>query len=503
MSDKRITELDAIATVDPADLLPVVDMTDTTTKKATAAQVNESDPNRPSDGQKAALAGTSGTPGAGNKYVTNDDSRNTDDRDPTAHETTHRSAGSDPLSVLNLAGFPGGMDGFLRKDATFNVVGSKGLADAAVNYTKIQDISAASRVLGRGSAAGAGVVEEISLGAGLTMTGTSLDTTVSAAPVDAQYIVAAANGTLTAERVATDTATVTWDFSTAAQAKANVPSNAVTNAILRDSGALSVIGRSANTTGDPADISASAASDAVLRESGSVLGFGTIATAGIANKAVTFAKIQDVTPGGLGSFLGKVSGVGSIELMNISVPSLLHISGTSLIISDQTGPTVFGNFSAATQAPTFNTPGTDEVLLEKDGILAFTAPNELAVVWASVSFNANNFVGTGGATWTVASGDQTTFQYFKFGKFMVVQFAIDTSSLSSGPTSELNITIPGSFTCSKLNDSVGAFFFNGSTVSALRILVDASGTVLRLLGTFADSTDNLYVRGTVILSTTA
>ncbi len=40
------------------------------------------------------------------------------------------------------------------------------------------------------------------------------------APADAQYVVAASNGTLTAERVLTDTATVTWDFGTAGQAKA-------------------------------------------------------------------------------------------------------------------------------------------------------------------------------------------------------------------------------------------------------------------------------------------
>jgi hypothetical protein len=44
---------------------------------------------------------------------------------------------------------------------------------------------------------------------------------VGVAPVDAAYITSAAHGTLTAERVLTDTATVTWDFSTAGQAKAN------------------------------------------------------------------------------------------------------------------------------------------------------------------------------------------------------------------------------------------------------------------------------------------
>jgi len=72
----------------------------------------------------------------------------------------------------------------------------------------------------------------------------------------------------------------------------NVIADSISNTLLRNSGALSVIGRSANSTGDPADISASAASDAVLRESGSVLGFGTVATGGIANNAVTNTKIR-------------------------------------------------------------------------------------------------------------------------------------------------------------------------------------------------------------------
>lgn len=71
-----------------------------------------------------------------------------------------------------------------------------------------------------------------------------------------------------------------------------ITANGVSNAMLRASGALAVIGRSANSSGNVADIQASAASDAVLRESGSVLGFGTIATGGIADSAVTTAKIN-------------------------------------------------------------------------------------------------------------------------------------------------------------------------------------------------------------------
>jgi len=51
------------------------------------------------------------------------------------------------------------------------------IANNAVTYAKMQDVSAASRLIGRGSAAGSGDPEELSVGTGLGISGTVLSNT--------------------------------------------------------------------------------------------------------------------------------------------------------------------------------------------------------------------------------------------------------------------------------------------------------------------------------------
>lgn len=220
-----------------------------------------------------------------------------------------------PVATANI----GDLQVTSGKLATDAVITAK-VADEAVTYAKMQHVGAASRLLGRGDS-GAGDVEEITLGSGLSMSGAELSASGAGLPADDTTAVvqdpvdntkrvridvgAVATATTRAiimgDRDVDLSAVGTFaetshahsadDITSGELPTARLADGAVTSAKLRNSGALSVIGRPDNSSGAPADISATGGSGGVLRESGSAVGFGTVATAGIADTAVTEAKL--------------------------------------------------------------------------------------------------------------------------------------------------------------------------------------------------------------------
>jgi hypothetical protein len=110
------------------------------------------------------------------------------------------------------------------------------------------------------------------------------------APTSATYVTITTDATLTNERtLADDGATLqVTDGGAGAAVTLSVRDNGISNAKLRDSAALSVIGRSANSAGDPADIAAASDGD-VLRRSGTTLGFGAVAQSSVTNLTTDLA----------------------------------------------------------------------------------------------------------------------------------------------------------------------------------------------------------------------
>lgn len=124
-----------------------------------------------------------------------------------------------------------------------------------------------------------------------------------------------------------------------------IADNAIGNEHIRDSTAWSVIGRSANTSGDPADISTTT-DGYVLRTSGTTLGFGTVSSAGLASSAVTAGKIAT----------GGVSASGQVAANILALDRLVQVTGPAVIGKATTGA---GNLAAIS--------GTDGQVLRVSG----------------------------------------------------------------------------------------------------------------------------------------
>jgi hypothetical protein len=98
-----------------------------------------------------------------------------------------------------------------------------GRTNAVPNYTE-------ARLIGRGASGGDGDAQEITVGSGLTLTGTTLTASGGGggAPVDATYVTTSSNGTLTNEVVTTNSDDIVINTATANQIKWEFATQSIT-----------------------------------------------------------------------------------------------------------------------------------------------------------------------------------------------------------------------------------------------------------------------------------
>ena len=297
----------------------------------------------------------------------------------------------------------GGTTNFLRADGTF---ASPGTGNAITALTG--DVTAS----GPGSAAATIANSAVSNAKMANMAANSIkgnNTGGSAAPLDLTTTQVKTMLDLSGTNSGDQTITLTGDVTGSGTGSfaTSIANGAVTNADLRDSAGLSVIGRSANTTGSPADITAGSDFN-ILRRSGTSIGFGAVdlsqsgavgtSILGVANGGTGAASLTSngVVYGSGTSAVG-VTAAGTTGQVLKGVTGLAPSFGAVSLTADVSGTLPVGN------GGTGLTSGTS------GGVPYFSASNTIASSGALSQYQVVLGGGAGGAP-NVVSGTGTSGQ---------------------------------------------------------------------------------------------
>jgi hypothetical protein len=272
----------------------------------------------------------------------------------------------------------------------------------------------------------------------------------------------------------------------------------IQNDDLRDSAGLSVIGRGANSSGDVADITA-VTDGHVLRLSGTTLAFGTVATAGLTDEAVTYAKMQHVSAAS--RLLGRGSAGGAGDVEEVAPSNNIWISGTAISAVPSGGDThvqfndggVFGAESGLTYDKTGDILSVVGGIKERSRSAAMGEWTSYAPTWTGGSPSIGNGTLTG--------------RYMQIGKTVFFNIYLEAGGTTNFGGAAWEFSLPVS--ADETKDAFGVYMLDSgtshyrgvgfiNTTSTCTIAVDsgslvgptvpftwASGDVLRLSGSYS------------------
>lgn len=197
---------------------------------------------------------------------------------------------------------------------------------------------------------------------------------------------------------------------------------------------------------------------------GDQFGVGAFDTATSSSTEVTEIDIHNIMQGGA---VGSCAGRAFIDIRAKGWNAgAAHTDVSMSVNSDPSNPlnTGLGLFSgASTSIEVGRTASNDTITMTAANIKASSGVFERSRTarmgeWTAVTYASGNFTAGGSQTWTVQSGDQTTYAYTLVGKTMTLTAELLTTSVGGTPNAELRIAIPGGFAASR------AFVASGITI---------------------------------------
>lgn len=241
-----------------------------------------------------------------------------------------------------------------------------------------------------------------------------------------------------------------------------IGANKVLDSMLRQSAGLSVIGRSANTTGNVADITAGT-DGFVLRRSGTALGFALLVNANIDSAAaIAFSKLASLTSGNIlvgssGNVPTSVAMSGDVTIGNTGVTAI----GTNKVTLAMMAQIATASFMGRTTAST----GNVEVL---------TATQATALLNAMVGDSGSG--GTKGLVPAPPSGSAAAAKYLKAdgtwdtpagaGTVTSVAMTVPTALFAASPVTGSPVTTSGTLAPTLATQTANTLFAGPSSGSA-------------------------------------